>query len=1004
MKVMASEKTTQAITEFAQAIGAALPAAGKKATDLKVDDDLITLWWQHRQYVITQGTDQGFKPDAVNIPAKAGYVTVDVTAEGSGAQILQSLLTLGMRDATAFGKLVSGQLPIESIDDLAKLPGVHTAAPSYAITQAGSATSQGDAAMNADDARATFGVNGSGVTVGVMSDSFDTSPSADSYANDVASGDLPAGVVVLDDSFADGSDEGRAMAQLVHDVAPGAGLAFHTAFGGIADFAQGIIDLKNAGAKVIVDDVIYFAEPMFLDGTIAQAVNTVAAQGVAYFSSAGNQSNKSYEAPYRAVPTSASPYVLPYVYQSVHDFDPGAGVDATQRFTLNANQTILLSFQWADPFFTDTGVGASTDLDIFIYDTAGALLTGGLDINVGGNPVEFVALTNTSATTQSYDLIIGNYEGPNPTHIKYVDFQSANFTEHKTNSGASFGHASAEGGEGVGAARYQQTPPFGTNPPLLESFSSLGGAPILFNTSGVRLATPLNPDRVDITAPDGTDTTFFGSDTDGTGFPNFFGTSAAAPHAAAVGALMLDANGALTPTQIYNALEQTAIDMDNPNTAGFDTGKDIATGYGLVDALAAVNAINATHTTIFPGTAGDDNYCGVNGGDQAAGFVNDSMTGQAGNDCFSPKGGVDTVFGGPGTDLLDYSAASVVFGAPAVGAVINLASGVSTDPWGNADFTLELENAQGTELGDWLVGTEADNNVLTGLGGNDTAVGLGGNDTLDLGAGNDQGYGYTGNDTITGGAGNDTVYGSEGTDSLTGGTDNDLLVGGADNDVAYGEGGNDLMFGEGGADALIGGDGDDVADGGDGNDAIDLGPGNNFGFAGAGNDTVIGNSGQDVLFGQGDADYLVGGEALDNLLGGPGNDTLEGGGAGDNILGEAGDDVLIGGLGNDVLDGGAGIDQSFGQAGNDTFVHRSGQGSSNSATPDVVADFLGAGGGGFPEDDFLFLDVLAGGATFAPAGGGLAADVWRLTDGAVTEYIKITGVTALVLGVDYGFF
>ncbi len=409
-------------------------------------------------------------------------------------------------------------------------------------------------------------------------------------------------------------------------------------------------------------------------------------------------------------------------------------------------------------------------------------------------------------------------------------------------------------------------------------------------------------------------------------------------------------------------------------------------------------------TTIFPGTPGDDNYCGASGGDQAVGFVNDSMTGQAGNDCFSPKGGVDTVFGGPGTDLLDYSAASVVFGAPPAGAVINLASGVSTDPWGNADFTLELENAQGTELGDWLVGTEADNNVLAGLGGNDTAVGLGGNDTLDLGAGNDLGYGYAGNDTILGGAGNDTAYGSEGTDSLIGGIDNDLLVGGPDNDTAFGEAGHDLLFGEGGADVLNGADGDDVADGGDGNDAIDLGPGNNFGFAGAGLDTVTGGSGQDVLFGQGDNDSLAGGEALDNLLGGPGNDTLDGGGAGDNILGEAGDDVLIGGLGNDVLDGGPGIDQLFGQAGNDTFVHRSGEGSSNSATPDVIADFQGAGGGGFPEDDFLFLDVLAGGATFAPAGGGLAADVWRLTDGAVTEYIKITGVTSLVLGVDYGFF
>jgi Ca2+-binding RTX toxin-like protein len=468
-----------------------------------------------------------------------------------------------------------------------------------------------------------------------------------------------------------------------------------------------------------------------------------------------------------------------------------------------------------------------------------------------------------------------------------------------------------------------------------------------------------------------------------------------------IGAMTVSAGSAiLTIDTDGDSVQDTTVTLEGSFPGSFQVTPSPTGG----PAFTTITYDGIGPTTIFPGTPGNDNYCHANGGDQAPGFVNDSMTGLAGNDCFSPKGGVDTVFGGTGVDTLDYSAASVVFGAPPAGAVINLASGVSTDPWGNADFTLELENAQGTEHGDWLVGTEGDGNTLTGLGGNDTAVGLAGNDTLDLGAGNDQGYGYAGNDTITGGVGNDTAYGSEGTDSLTGGADNDLLVGGPDNDTVYGEAGNDLMFGEGGDDSLNGADGDDVADGGDGNDTIDLGPGNNFGFAGAGIDTVIGNSGQDVLFGQGDNDSLSGGEALDNLLGGLGNDTLDGGGAGDNLLGEAGDDVIYGGGGNDVLDGGPGIDQLFGQAGSDTFVHRTGEGSGNSATPDVIADFQGAGGGGFPEDDFLFLDVLAGGATFAPAGGGLAADVWKLTDGAVTEYLKITGVTALVLGVDYGFF
>jgi hypothetical protein len=53
------------------------------------------------------------------------------------------------------------------------------------------------------------------------------------------------------------------MMQLIHDVAPGAHLAYRTAYRAQADFAAGILDLGTAGCDVIVDDIIYFAEPFF---------------------------------------------------------------------------------------------------------------------------------------------------------------------------------------------------------------------------------------------------------------------------------------------------------------------------------------------------------------------------------------------------------------------------------------------------------------------------------------------------------------------------------------------------------------------------------------------------------------------------------------------------------------------------------------------------------------------------------------------------------------------
>ena len=86
--------------------------------------------------------------------------------------------------------------------------------------------------------------------------------------------------------------EGTALLELVSDLAPGASLFFATGNGGQASFASNILALRAAGCDVIVDDLIYFAEPVFQDGIIAQAVNTVSASGALYFSSAGNEGNK----------------------------------------------------------------------------------------------------------------------------------------------------------------------------------------------------------------------------------------------------------------------------------------------------------------------------------------------------------------------------------------------------------------------------------------------------------------------------------------------------------------------------------------------------------------------------------------------------------------------------------------------------------------------------------------------------------------------------------------
>ena len=256
---------------------------------------------------------------------------------------------------------------------LAKAAGVASVSQALKpFTNVGAATSQGVAAERVD--RLPRNVDGRGITVGALSDSFDTAtqtvdgkPLTVHAADDIRTGDLPPeGVTVLEDAQG-GADEGRAMLQIVHDIAPKARECFATAFSGDLGFANNIRalgDPKGAcHADVLVDDVGYFDEPFFSRGPISDAVDAVAAQGVHYFSSAGNgSSQQAYAAPLRIVPSPQGSNidlsgVDPKLYAGgFEDFDPGPGTDVAQNLVLGGDPTSddggsdgILDLQWDDP-------------------------------------------------------------------------------------------------------------------------------------------------------------------------------------------------------------------------------------------------------------------------------------------------------------------------------------------------------------------------------------------------------------------------------------------------------------------------------------------------------------------------------------------------------------------------------------------------------------------------------------------------------------------------------
>jgi hypothetical protein len=663
-----------------------LIAAGSSGVATKLGPWLANV---HEEY---QGSSnkRAFRSRNSAMRVQGGLISLDLYAN-DGASLQRSLTALGARNIKSHGPLVSAQVPVSALGQLAALPALRFAIPSLAkvrVASQGDVVSQGDVSLGSNTVRATTGLDGTGVTVGVMSDSYQCNPApfvpgapTTTAAQDEATQDVPPGVEVLDNGPCPGSDEGRGMVQLVHDVAPGAAQKFHTAFNSLVDFADGILELQEAGSDVIVDDVIYFAENMFSDGIIAQAADLAVARGAAYFSSAGNQARQSYESAYRETTVSingggnnngnGAPFVLP-----VHDFDPGAGTDTLQKVHVTPDAggqaLVIFSLQWDQPFLSSTAFaqatdpngaaprGATGDLDMLIYTDKGVLVprcppgvSTGITCqlagtrNVGGDAVDLTLLFvgGPKSKTNDFFIRIARVAGQAPAHVKYVMFEqqgTIDVLEHDTQSGTAYGHANAANVASIGASSWYLTEEFDAYfsslvqdapgaciPACLNDFSSAGGIPTYLDKYGAPLAAPVLRPNPRVTGPDGGNTTFFLADSsfdddDGDGcnsptstfitpcldnpadeLPNFFGTSASAPHVAGVAALMLQKNGGLSAQTIYGILRSTAEDITKrevevipgPGNSVFSplpAGFDFDSGEGFVDAAAAVTATPGT--------------------------------------------------------------------------------------------------------------------------------------------------------------------------------------------------------------------------------------------------------------------------------------------------------------------------------------------------------------------------------------------------------------------------
>lgn len=449
----------------------------------------------------------------------------------------------------------------------------------------------GDRAMGANIVRETMTtpggtpLTGAGVRIGIISDSFDEAPgigTADVANAAAEAGLLPetangtSAVTVLSDAYGSGDDnEGLAMAELVHQVAPGASIDFATGGYSTYSFADAVSSLQQAGCNVIVDDQYYFEEPFFTnDGVIDDTIESAVSEGVSYFASAGNTGAAAYQSTFTATPETlyngtSAPAQL---------FDNGTPY---QTVTLTAGVDSVFDLQWYAPY---AGFGATLQAEL--YDMSGRL--------VASSPYTYGTQTTldfTPSVSGQYQLAITG-DVPAGTTFKYILFgQSGGGTgpggiidDPAANASTVMGHAMLPDVTSVGAVDFPETPAFGSTNDDPEYYSSTGNPEIL-GTAYETLATPQVIAKPNILAP-------VDSGTSVSGFSPFGGTSAAAPEAAGVAALMLQANPSLTPAEIQADLEASATDVGQPATV---EGAGEINAVGAVDLALGVSSVAACY-------------------------------------------------------------------------------------------------------------------------------------------------------------------------------------------------------------------------------------------------------------------------------------------------------------------------------------------------------------------------------------------------------------------------
>ena len=507
---------------------------------------------------------------------------------------------------------IHAKIPFAVIEAIAADPDVTSIKKIWRGMTNKNTTSEGVKAHRADTVQSSYGVTGAGVNVGVISDGCD-----DLYSLQ-RSGDLPSNVQVLSGRAGSGY-EGGAMMEIVHDMAPNAGLAFANCGSSCEEFGEAILALFNAGCKVVVDDMAFLNDAAFEDGPISQAINEMTKKGGVYVTCACNSGaysrgtscvwegdfSDSGAVPFTKGSAGYERYTKDYV---CHQFSTDPILVQTGMHCVNTIEGVnegsstgktVLCLQWADKW----GKSAN-DYDFFVADprTGTLIVAASDDQNGKGDPIELVEVSN--AVMYMTTPIVAVVKKTSSA-ARFFRFEVTRGRLGTYTNGSIYGHHANENAITCAAAAAPSGRAFTANDPL-EDFSSDGPGFRFYKTNGTAYKTGtvglfdggkgggVEIKKPDVTAADSVSCS-------ANGFENFPGTSAAAPHCAAIAALMLEANPSLTAAKVKELMTKSTM----RTTVSWD--RDY--GYGILDAAkcvqAARNEPQITYSVTYkPGTNG----------------------------------------------------------------------------------------------------------------------------------------------------------------------------------------------------------------------------------------------------------------------------------------------------------------------------------------------------------------------------------------------------------------